>query len=79
MITLHAILPILMLVEPSLFTWDEMAGKVEAAGDLTRGTTVFDRRTPRQWRPNMEVAQSIDAESAREAFYNCLEFAAQEL
>ncbi|QDV25030.1 nucleoside hydrolase [Aureliella helgolandensis] len=76
-IELHAVLPILMLVEPMLFDWEEMAGDVEVNGDLTRGATVFDRRTPRKWRPNMEVATSLDADAIRDAFYNCLKFAAQ--
>jgi len=78
-ITLHAVLPILMLVEPMLFEWDELAGDVETGGELSRGTTIFDRRSPRQWRTNMEVAQSIDKLAAYDAFYNCLKYAAQEL
>lgn len=76
-IALHAILPILMLIEPMLFEWEEMAGDVEVGGELSRGATVFDRRAPRQWRPNMEVATGIDSDAARDAFYNCLKFAAQ--
>lgn len=76
--SLQAVLPILMLVEPMLFEWKEMAGDVEVSGELTRGMTVFDRRSPRQWRLNMEVASSIDVTSAEDAFYNCLKFAAQE-
>lgn len=78
-VSLQAILPILMLVEPMLFEWDEMAGAVETSGELTRGATVFDQRSPRQWRPNMEVATKIDVDAASDAFYNCLKFAAQSL
>ncbi len=78
-ISLQAVLPILMLVEPMLFTWEEMAGDVEVAGELTRGATVFDKRIPKQWRSNMEVAVSIDVEAAMDAFYNCLKFAASEI
>lgn len=77
-INLHAVLPILMLVEPMLFGWEEMAGDVEVGGELSRGTTVFDRRSPRQWRANMEVATSIDRDAAYDAFYNCLKFAAHD-
>ncbi|MCA9128878.1 MAG: nucleoside hydrolase [Planctomycetales bacterium] len=76
-IALHSVLAILMLLEPIHFSWEEMAGEVEVAGDLTRGTTVFDRRSPRQWRTNMEVAASIDAQAARDAIYNSLKFAGQ--
>ncbi len=77
-ITMQAVLPILMLVEPMLFTWEEMAGDVETTGELTRGTTVFDKRVPRQWRTNMEVAVSVDVEAATDVFYNCLKFVAQD-
>ncbi len=77
-INLHAVLPILMLVEPMLFEWEEMAGDVEVGGELSRGTTIFDRRSPRQWRQNMEVAVSIDKSAAYDAFYNCLKYAAHD-
>lgn len=75
-ISLQAVLPILMLVEPMLFQWTVMAGEVETAGELTRGATIFDQRTPQQWRPNMEVAVQIDVEAARDTFFNSLKFAA---
>ncbi len=77
-VSFQGVMPILMLVEPMLFQWEEMAGDVETTGELTRGTTVFDRRSPRQWRTNMEVATSIDVDAARDAFYNSLKYAAQE-
>lgn len=77
-IHLHAVLPILMLVEPMLFEWEELAGDVEIGGELSRGTTIFDRRSPRQWRTNMEVATAIDKTAAYDAFYNCLKYAAHE-
>jgi inosine-uridine nucleoside N-ribohydrolase len=77
-IALQAILPILLIAEPILFEFEEMAGDVEVAGELTSGATVFDRRIPRTWRSNMEVASAIDAEAARDAFYNMLKFAAQQ-
>ncbi len=78
MINLHAVLPILMLTEPMLFEWEEMAGDVEVGGELSRGTTIFDRRSPRQWRQNMEVAVAIDKSAAYDAFYNCLKYAAHD-
>lgn len=77
-VCLHAILPLLMLVEPMLFEWEEMAGDVEVGGELSRGTTIFDRRSPRQWRQNMEVAIAIDKSAAYDAFYNCLKYAAHD-
>ncbi len=78
-VSLLAVLPILMLLEPMLFEWEEMAADVEVGGELTRGSTIFDRRSPRQWRPNMEVASKIDKDAAYEVFYNCLKYAAQEM
>ena len=78
-LSLQAVLPILMLLEPMLFQWDDMAGDVETNGDLTRGSTVFDMRDPRQWRTNMAVANSLDVENARDTFYNCLKYASHEL
>ena len=69
---------ILALLEPSLFTWEEMAGKVETRGELTHGVTVFDRRTPRTWNQNMEVATSVDKKSAREMIIRSLRYAGQE-
>lgn len=77
-VNLHAVLPILMLAEPMLFEWEEMAGDVEVGGELSRGTTIFDRRSPRQWRQNMEVAIAIDKSAAYDAFYNCLKYAAHD-
>lgn len=76
-IELSSALAILSLVEPMLVQWEEMAGDVEIAGELTRGATVFDRRSPRAWRTNMEVATEIDSAAARDAFFNCLKFAGQ--
>lgn len=77
-VSFNAVLPILMLVEPMLFQWEEMAGDIEISGELTRGMTVFDRRETRQFRTNMEVAVGIDEVAAKDAFLNALKFASQE-
>ncbi|MFO1064932.1 MAG: nucleoside hydrolase [Pirellulales bacterium] len=76
-ISLAAVLPILMLLEPLLFEWEEMSCDVETTGELTRGMLVFDRRPVRESRSNLEVACGIDIEAARDAFYNMLKFAGQ--
>ena len=76
-ISLQAVMPILMLVEPMLAEWRTMAADVEISGELTRGATVFDRRQPPQWRPNMEVGFNLDLSAARDAFFQCLKYAAQ--
>lgn len=78
-VSLQAIMPILMLVEPMLAKWDPMACDIETSGTITRGATVFDRRSPQEWRSNMEVASKLDVNAARDAFYNCLKYAAQEI
>jgi len=77
-LALQAILPLLLIVEPTLFEFEEMAGDIEVSGELTNGATVFDRRIPRTWRTNMEVAIGLDVEAARNEFYRMLKFAAQQ-
>jgi inosine-uridine nucleoside N-ribohydrolase len=77
-VSFQAILPILMLVDTALFEFHPMAGNVEIGGELTRGATIFDRRTPRQWRNNMEVAVGLDVDAAKEAFYHLLKYAGNE-
>ncbi len=47
-------------VHPELFETRDMAGDVEVKGELTIGTTVFDRRHTPAWRTNMEVAVKVD-------------------
>jgi inosine-uridine nucleoside N-ribohydrolase len=78
-ISLQAVMPILMLVEPMLAQWETMACDVESQGELTRGATLFDRREPRKWKPNVEVGFHLDIDAARDAFYNCLKYASQVL
>ena len=56
----------LAVIEPQLFVFEEMGGEVETEGELTRGASIFDRRQPPEWRPNMEVATSINIDSARQ-------------
>jgi len=56
----------------------EMAGDVETLGELTVGTTVFDRRRVPTWRHNMEVAVDIQAEKVIEAIIRGLGGAARQ-
>lgn len=65
-------------LEPELFEWQEMAGDVEIHGELTRGATVFDRRTRRRWMFNMEVAQQVDRQQVREQIIRGLRLTDQE-
>jgi inosine-uridine nucleoside N-ribohydrolase len=69
---------ILATVEPELFAWKGMAGKVETRGLQTRGTTVFDQRLRREWPLNMEVATGVEADEARAAIVRSLRYAGQQ-
>jgi len=64
-ITLNDAIGALGVLKPDLFAFEEFHGDVECKGELTRGVTVFDRRTAAENRPNMEVARKIDTQSAR--------------
>jgi purine nucleosidase len=65
-ITLNDAVGMLALAEPDLFEYEPMAGDVETEGELTRGVLVTDRRSQPDWRPNLNVATSIRADSARQ-------------
>lgn len=69
---------LIALLEPDLFTWEPMAGRVETRGDLTRGMTVFDRRLRRKWPLNMEVAVAVDASEVNAAIVRSLRYAGQQ-
>lgn len=56
----------LALMEPELFEYEPLACDVETEGELTRGVMVVDRREQPEWRPNVSVATSIRADSARQ-------------
>jgi inosine-uridine nucleoside N-ribohydrolase len=71
-VSFQAVAAILSILDPTLMTFEEMAGDVETAGELTRGALILDHRDPRVWRINMEVATLIDADEARLAFYQSL-------
>lgn len=62
---LHDPCAVLAVTDPHLFTTAEYHVAVETEGELTRGTTVVDRRTgSRANRPNTTVLETIDAEAA---------------
>jgi len=60
-IHVHDSVALMAMVNPDLFTTQEMAGDVETSGELTVGATLFDRRRVPGWRHNMEVAVDMDA------------------
>jgi inosine-uridine nucleoside N-ribohydrolase len=57
---LHEAVGLAALTNPELFETTEMAGDVEILGELTAGTTVFDRRVTYRGPRNMEVARELD-------------------
>jgi purine nucleosidase len=69
---------LMAVLEPELFTWDNMAGKVETRGELTRGTTVFDQRLRPEWLMNMEVATGVDSGEVNAAIVRGLRYAGQQ-
>ncbi len=78
MISLYDATTILAVLEPDLFTWTNMAGKVETRGELTRGMTIFDRRLRPEWPMNMEVATGVDETEAQEMVVRSLRYAGQQ-
>lgn len=78
LLPLHDATTIAALVEPELFEWSELAGKVETHGDLTSGMSVFDKRLRPEWSVNMEVALSADIEAVKELVLRCLQYAGQQ-
>lgn len=66
------------IVEPELFEWTEMAGRVETQGDLTSGMSVFDQRLRPEWSVNMEVALSADIEAVKGLVLRSLRYAGQQ-
>ncbi|MEK6234789.1 MAG: nucleoside hydrolase [Planctomycetales bacterium] len=63
---------------PDLFTFEEMIGDVETRGDLTRGMTVFDRRTRPDAQPNIDVACEMDVDDVFNFILASLRHAGQE-
>jgi len=50
-----------------------MAGQVEVGGELSRGATLFDQRSNRQWPNNMEVARLVDVTAVKQAVLRYLD------
>lgn len=77
-ISLQAVVPLLVLLEPMLFESEEMLADIELAGELTRGMLVFDRRAVRPARATLEVVSQMDVEAARDSVLNMLKFAGKD-
>ncbi|OYP34440.1 nucleoside hydrolase [Rhodopirellula sp. MGV] len=66
------------VLEPELFEWTEMAGKVETQGVHTCGMSVFDRRLRPEWQTNMEVALKADVDGVQQLIHRSLKYAGQQ-
>ena len=71
-IYLHGAVALVAILQPELFETSEMAGDVETQGELTVGTTVFDRRAKPLWPMNMEVATDVDAAAVKDCVLRAL-------
>ena len=76
-IHVHDAVALIAVCHPELFTTEEMAGDVETLGELTIGSTVFDRRRVPAWRHNMEVALDMQPDPVVEAIIRGLSSAAR--
>ncbi len=66
-IYLHGAVALVAATNPELFeTEEEAAVDVEIEGELTTGATVFDRRQVREWRPNTDLAVSMNVAGVRD-------------
>jgi inosine-uridine nucleoside N-ribohydrolase len=57
---IHDAVAVVALTNPELFEMAEMQGDVECSGELTTGTTVFDRRLTYRGPRNMDVAKVVE-------------------
>ncbi|TWU58627.1 Pyrimidine-specific ribonucleoside hydrolase RihB [Rubripirellula tenax] len=78
LIPLYDATTLLSVVEPDLFQWEAMAGRVETRGELTCGQTVFDQRLRPEWPMNMEVAIEVDSEEVQAAIKRLMRYAGQQ-
>jgi purine nucleosidase len=62
---LHEAIALVAMLEPELFTWEDMSCDVEITGELTLGMTVFDRRSRTSAQDNMTVAVDYKPEVSR--------------
>lgn len=76
-IALQAVVGLVYLIEPTLFSTDQFSVEVEELGELTRGATIVDRRPFATTRRDLEVVVKADIDAVRDCVYNGLKFAGQ--
>jgi inosine-uridine nucleoside N-ribohydrolase len=76
-IFVEAALGLAAVAHPELFETREMEVDVETQGEVTAGTTVFDRRQGVSWRANAEVAVTVDLAGVKDYLLRQLAAAAR--
>ncbi|QDT36817.1 nucleoside hydrolase [Stratiformator vulcanicus] len=71
-VPLPEIVALAAVARPELFESESMSVDVETSGELTRGTTVFDRRGIPHWKTNVEVARKVDIQGILDFFAQSL-------
>jgi purine nucleosidase len=65
-ISLHDVVGLVAVTNPKLFERSTVAADIETGGELTAGMLVVDRRTVRQWRPNLDLLTGCDVEAVKD-------------
>mgnify|MGYP003327059490 FL=1 len=75
-ICMHDVVALVSVTNPELFDRTTVAADVETGGELTAGMLVVDRRTVRQWRPNLDLLVSCDVVAVKDCILRGLAAAA---
>ncbi len=75
-ISLHDVVALVAVTNPELFERTTVAADVETKGEITTGMLVVDRRTVRQWRPNLDLLVSCDVLAVKDCILRGLAAAA---
>ena len=62
---IHDAVGALAMLEPQLFSFEEMASDIETVGELTRGFLVLDSRPQQELRRNVDVAVEVRDEASQ--------------
>lgn len=71
-VALNELVALAAVMHPRLFECTPMAIDVETSGELTRGTTVFDKRGIPHWQTNIDVATDVDTQGILDYFARVL-------
>lgn len=76
-ICMHDVVALVSVTNPELFDRTTVAADVETGGELTAGMLVVDRRTVRQWRPNVDLLVGCDVPAVKDCILRGLAAAAE--